>query len=228
VCIPNPFDCNTEATDGAPVSIPFLLHSAINRQATLSGVSIIACESLDTTCKTPVGSPAVTGANGRANIEVPWGFDGYLQITGPGLYPALLYLAAPVPNALVDDGLDIGLFDPADVDYIAGAAHFQVDPAMGGAFIFPVSCGNLAVPYLTGATVAASPLSSESVEFYLVGGTPDRAAMATDVSGTAGIANLTPGNVTFTASLGQDTKSAPVLRLIRPGTITYIFIGQGP
>jgi len=56
----------------------------------LSGLSLTLCSKLDANCSFPIAQYA-SNDGGQIDVEMPAGFDGYLQAEGTGIYPTLIF-----------------------------------------------------------------------------------------------------------------------------------------
>jgi hypothetical protein len=202
------------------VSITMAFHDTVTQTQLGAGISVRPCPKLDFSCTTPVGPAVKTDASGSATLDLPAGFDGYLEIdNGTKTVPALWYFS-PVP--IKDGTYNVALLSPTSFDRIAAGVGATIDPNAGHAFIFALDCTSTYGTFAAGMSFSSDQGSAETSAFYLINGIPSKKATATDASGVGGFANLPPGTVTVTASVAATgARSGSISALIRTGVITY-------
>jgi hypothetical protein len=186
----------------------------------LPGIVIRGCAKLDVVCANPIVASVTTDAEGNAKLGIPAGFDGYLELTGPSIVPALWYFS-PLPDAqAAPRSYNVGLLSPASFSQIAATVGASIDDTAGHSFNFALDCAQSYGTFGSGVSFTPSATRTGTRSFYLINGLPSTTATTTDGSGVGGFVNLKPGVVTVTADLaGQRTGSVSVL--IRAGVITY-------
>ena len=186
----------------------------------LPGIVIRGCAKLDVVCANPIVASVTTDADGNAKLAIPAGFDGYLELTGPSIVPALWYFS-PLPDAeAAPRSYNVGLLSPASFSQIAATVGASIDDTAGHSFNFALDCARSYGTFGSGVSFTPSATRTGTRSFYLINGLPSTTATTTDGSGVGGFVNLKPGVLTITGDLaGQRTGSVSVL--IRAGVITY-------
>lgn len=190
----------------------------------LEGVSVRGCARLDVTCTRPVVGSVTSDAQGNAPLRLPGGFDGYLEISGPTIVPALWYFA-PLPQG--DGQYTVGLLSEASFNQIAQTVGATIDPNAGHTFNFALDCARTYGAFGAGVSFTSDATAPATRGFYLIDGLPSTTATSTDSSGIGGFVNLKPGVLTLASNLGGQ-RIGSVSVLIRAGVITYSPIAPSP
>jgi hypothetical protein len=213
------------------VTVTMSFFDEVSQTTPLSGIAVQACARLDVTCTSPLTNTTSDG-QGNATIQIPAGFDGYLEINGSTTVPALWYFSpAPTttPPPTTNGKYSLGLLTPQSFQQIAAAAGATVDPDAGHAITFALDCTATYGTFAPGMAFSCDKTTSETRNFYFVNGLPSTTAASTDTSGIGGFANLPPGVVTLTDKVASSgTRAGSVSVLIRPGVITFSPIAPSP
>jgi hypothetical protein len=208
------------------VSITMSFYDEVSPTTQLSGITVTPCGKLDVTCAAPVASAATSDDSGNATLQIPAGFDGYLEMNGPTTVPSLWYFS---PAPVADASFTVGLLKPTNFAAIAQTVGASIDPDAGHAFNFALDCTDTFGKFLAGMSFSSNQTTSETFPFYFIDGLPDTKATATDTSGIGGFANLPTGAVTITDAIADaGVRAGSVSVLIRAGTITYSPIAPSP
>jgi hypothetical protein len=182
-------------------------------QKPFAGVTLKACGKNDPICA--MAPTVVTDANGTAVLDVPAGFDGYVDGSGGGIYPFLGYVPFPV---VVDRFQGFGVLTNATFAAFASLLGTP-DPMRGHVALSALDCNGTPAAHVV---FEASPTDSETIPFFLAGQLPTTNATETDARGGGGFGNLVPGVVTVRSkvpALGLKVHESTVL--IRANTFTF-------
>lgn len=94
-----------------------------------SGLTVRACDDVDTTCARPVAPPTGVSADGRVRLSLARGFDGYFDIRSDNTLSTRLY-----PDGTLNDdqdGATLELIDPISAMGLASAAGVDLQPGTG-------------------------------------------------------------------------------------------------
>jgi len=94
MCGPDPTwscldEASTEASPSGTVHVVLTTVDLLSKKP-IPGVSLTLCAKLDANCLFPIAQYQSSQA-GVLDVEMPAGFDGYLQTEGDGLYPMLFF-----------------------------------------------------------------------------------------------------------------------------------------
>jgi hypothetical protein len=194
--------------------------------STLEGLTVKACATADTACASPVAE-GITDAEGMITLTVPTGdvgFDGFFDVTGSAIRPALVFPFPP--PAQNEDGVKVQLVTNAIYPLLQTSVSFTPDPARGDLVVLATDCNAKQAP---GVQVAASTADADSVAIYVVGMAPSLDATETDATGVAGWFNLPAGPVDISANRAIDAAPIGTISVfVRPGSITYTTIPPTP
>jgi len=189
-------------------------------QAPPKDVVARACRNNDVECSDPVAMFTDTEATGMVELDLPYGFSGYFDVTSDALH-ALSYLTKPLRQDTQDRDLQVA--SPSTLDVLASVAGYPFEPDKGVVLIEAFDCSNSPA-----GGVHFVESRGTSHPFYFVNHLPNAEAAETvydaenDVA-DGGFLNISPGFVTFTASFGKDgPKLGEFNAAVRPSTITYI------
>lgn len=193
--------------------------------------TVVACARDDDDCATALGT-ATTDENGLATIadlEVgELGFDGYFELTADGFQDGISVANPPIAASNDATTPRITTFlSTADFGLFAAALGTTADTERGHIALAARDCGGDTTPD-DGAVFRATGLDDSSVPFYLIDGTPDGTAEATDASGQGGFLNVLPGrrgvrvdqSITYVGGLDDV--------LVRAGWLTTLAVPPSP
>ena len=194
----------------------------------LPDLTVEACEKDDLACAAPITS-GVTDANGQIVLDIPVdagtvGFDGFFQVTGDTIVPALVYPFPPLTQSIAD--YTVQIITQGVWTSFQQFADFEADPARGHLGLLALDC---ATQEADGMAFTASSADGQSKTIYVSGPLPDPNATVTDAQGAGSIVNIPPGQTSVTASIGVG--GAPVGTVdvqLRAGTITYAPVPPTP
>jgi hypothetical protein len=180
-------DASPDPTVMLTFSVSFAAAPPMNAQP----FAIKACRRLDTPCAAPVGMTSADPGK-QIELEVPTGFQGFLQVTNPDpdTKSAMVFLGLPAQQ---DTRFwDLTIPRNGDVTLIGYATDTVIDPTLSTLIMIARDCDRMPL-----AGVEATN-STGGTGFYFLAMAPDKTLMATTDEGAAGFTNVPAG----TAILG--------------------------
>lgn len=203
----------------APRAVRSLRVQGFVDTAEMGGAMVRACTLRDPDCLAPVSPWVAANAEGWVDVPVYAGFDGYLEITGPGAVPVMLFYSTPLAAETAVDS------DPEFLVDMATALSFdrlflmrEAFPNTGVITLRALNCANAPAP---GVQFRLEP---SAVGWYYVGDIPVATAEATTESGVGGFSDVRPGTVVVTAELLESGRqlAPPRSVFVRSGWFTNI------
>ncbi|MBV9949557.1 MAG: hypothetical protein JOZ69_22130 [Myxococcales bacterium] len=211
------------------------------------GASIVGCYELDRNCSTPAPtSAAQMGATPLYNIELPYGFTGFIHITASNYITTNYEFGGALigtPAGTTDmDGVPLVAGTPIGIPSIPELADFlaghqppaTLDTKAGILAARFIDCsGNtgptyqqiVANPYFgRAASVKIQVKSPTGLGYTLLKNVPifSDPPVATDFRGVAGYANMAPGNYLISGILLDGTEYGDTAAQIVDNTLTLI------
>jgi len=149
-------------------------------------------------------------------VQVPAGFNGFLEVSAAEHMPTVLYMRRPVVRDMVDD---VPLFPipVAGVPQIAALFDAEVVPELGLMTVGVVDCRWNRVA----GAVVSNNLGGRT--FYFIDGLPNAAASATDSQGIGGFINVPIRLVEVSAQVATDGRLIGTRSVLpRAGWITGV------
>ena len=184
-----------------------------------------ACNKLDLTCATPTATD-FQYFDGVVTLQVPGGFDGFIEVTATGWLDGLV-----TPSRPMTEDYDFGefvLMRSEDLALIAalGGVGVDINPDAGHGFILALDCQN---DIASGVELTVDKQQSDTVGWYLNGGLPSADETETSADGQGGFINLPPGIRIFQGTIAEkDIVYSTVSTVVRASTITYIDMPPTP
>jgi hypothetical protein len=182
------------------------------------GATVRVCSKLDVPCASPLASTASVDDTGLVTAGVAAGFDGYLEISGTDVTPALFFVTRPVYADVETPGV-VPMVSPAGFENIAKAIGTTIDPASGHIYALASTC--LDAP-ASGVRLELDKKSAATAGYYMVNNAPVGTATSTDAAGSGGFLNVPEGFAKvsgFVAASGARIGESSVV--IRKGTVSY-------
>lgn len=180
-CLDDPpaTNSNTSGTQSVSYSVP--LRSLFG--APLANVTTRICLPADPTCSTPLSTVDGLAPGDVLVVQVPEGFNGFLEIKADAHIPYLVYMRRPVVRDMVDDSPF--LLTPINgVTQLATLLNVEVVPELALIAISAVDCAWKGVAGVT----FSNDLGGRA--FYFIDGLPNVNASATDSQGYGGFINV--------------------------------------
>jgi hypothetical protein len=194
----------------------------------LAGVTVKLC--MGASCTAPVA----TDADGRATLTAPsnwltlyYGPNGYLDVEGAGLQPALVYWGFPLsePNGALSS--PIVMFTQDEWNLILASLAIPADTMRGAIAALTLDCFGTVAPDVAVALLA--PDAGAVTPLYQSGASLSGLASATDMSGIAFFFDVEPGPHDVTATpIELGAASSHVSLTVRPGTLTEVALAPTP
>jgi len=184
------------------------------------GLSVRACDDVDTTCSRPVAPATGVSADGRVRLSLARGFDGYFDIHADNILPTRLYPDGTLQDD--QDGATLELIDAESAMGLASAVGLDLEADAGLVLARGFNCEgdlNSGIEFQSGAG---------GVPFAFIDGLP----IAGDTTGAEGLVvfanvprgfTLLQGTVAATQKLMGSTTAESV-----PGAIVYADVRPPP
>lgn len=176
--------------------------------APVVGAHVKVCAISDRDCVAPIVEADTDEegiARGIADVGGE-GFDGFVEVTGAGLFPTRVFFNPPA-RARSDRPavFFLAALTPAEVDIFAQAAGLSVDSELAQAGIITQDCR---LQPMHGASLTTSAVTDSSGVIYVANGLPAPDAEATDDTGVVGIFNLATGDAVLRGSFDGEPYGA--------------------
>jgi hypothetical protein len=183
------------------------------------GLVVKACSQSDLECGTPLSS-TTTDENGHLTLSVPSGpsgFNGYIDISGGTLFPALYYFVPPL--IVAGDRGRLRLPSTDTIGILTRAIGVTLDEKRGHLALVPWDCTLSPAP---GVSLEIESADADATTYYFRQGLPSHSSTETDTAPALGGAVNLPARPTIVratvTSLG--TESAALNFNVRAGTLT--------
>ena len=205
---------NVPATEMVSYSLP--VRSLFG--APLENLVARVCLPADPMCSTPISIVKGLTPNGLLVIQVPAGFNGFLEVLADGHVPVVFYMRRPVVRDTVDE-LPLSPIPTAGVPQIAALFNAEVLPELGLIAALVVDCRWNSV---AGATISNN-LGGRT--FYFANGLPSGAALATDSDGIGGFINVPIRPMELSGQLAADGRVIGTRTIVpRPGWLMAVLL----
>jgi hypothetical protein len=208
-----------------PASASFTAFTAHFRDAAsmadVPAVDVSACQVLDETCASPLAE-AQADEYGLVTLAVPGGlpsFDGYLQVSTPGMPTNLVFLPGRSPG-FGSTALQVDLYTSSAIALAATRAGVTLHPALGVVHVDALDCNGTAAEDVV---VAISTGDSAAVTAYATGDGISREASGTDATGVAFAFGVAGGPVGIRATL-EGVPVGGALGVARAGAVTSLVV----
>jgi hypothetical protein len=169
----------------ATVKLSFSVSFAVTAPAKPQPFAVQACKRLDTLCDQPVSDVVLFEPGKQTELEVPTGFQGFLQVTNPDALSSIVFLGQ---KAQQDTRFwDLRLLRESDVSDIGTATDTPIHRTLGTLVMIARDCQRAPL-----AGVVASN-STDGTGFYFAAMAADTTLTATTEEGVAGFLNVSPG-----------------------------------
>jgi hypothetical protein len=183
---------SSPAPESVAYTVSLVSYFGPDPSESLRDVTAEACTMLDPNCFEPVATFAPTGliAPQALELQVPFGFDGYVRVTAPNFFPAEYYLSTPVEAPLTQY---IPVLSYGGWEYLRSTWGIELDTNRGFVMLYALDCDGLGVPDVD----LSLEVDSGVVPWILVDDVPVTHAnpLATGPDGFGAFANMPPGAV---------------------------------
>jgi hypothetical protein len=184
----------------APVPDPSKMITLSEQLVDAIGKTPVTMATVDVCDKLDVGCTAMTPGfpkgltpdkNGNVTFQVAQGFDGFVQIEGPGLMDSRVYVGRPVMEQPSVKAIE--LLQQTEYTALAGFAKQTVDMTKGTSILLGFDCQGLAE---AGISFQTTDTDAGTQQFYLINQFPETppTAKATDADGFGGFFNMPTGS----------------------------------
>lgn len=209
--------------DGEKITYRYHFESATTADP-ISDLTIKLCGNLDVACTSPIGGLLAPDASANLSIDLDPTFDGYLEITNPGLVPVLAPIGDPV--VLPPEPRVVRLVTPGEYVALASVAGATLDTMRASFVLVATDCNDTRAAHVTASTADGD---DETIGFYFEGSVPKIDGTETDEQGAAGFINFPSGFVTIEIRRKEDDRFIGKGRFqARGGAITYAYLGPSP
>ncbi len=228
----DPLSCRTIPQTNPTVKLTFTIGFAAKPTGSQGLFTVVACNPLDVNCDSPIAGPATedpTDTSQSIELDVPYGFQGFLQITNDGVtVPSMEFLARPLQQDTA--GWNLTIATPTTVALLGAATGTSVDIKNDGLFIMvardcnrtPIAGVQTTINVTQGDNADAG-VDSSIVAFYLDNTFPVKTLMATTAEGAAGFANVPPGSAVLNGTIqASGFQLQPTSAQSRAGWISYV------
>ena len=156
---------------------------------------------------------------GALQLQVPGGFDGYVEMTADSITPSLFFVTQPIWQDTTIQGV-VPVVSAQGFEGIAQAIGTTLDLENSGhVYALSFDCdGNPAED----VRLDVDPKSPGMAKYYMINNVPVGSAPATDASGAGGFLNLKPGFTKlegFVSSTGARIGETGFI--VRKGAVSY-------
>jgi len=174
------------------------------------------CLPADLACATPLSEVRGLAADDVLALQVPRGFNGFVELTVDAHVPMVFQMRRPVGRDTVDT-VPVYPIPTAGLLQLAGLLNTQIVPELGFVAVTVVDCKGARAP----GVVFNNNLGGRL--FYFLDGVPSINAPATGYEGAGGFGNVPTRLVDVTATLAADGRQVGTKSVLpRPGWITVV------
>jgi hypothetical protein len=217
-----PFICAPAPARPSNVPIALTLHAQeMASQMPPRGLMVSACRASDLACETPVATWIDARGQGDVVLQLPYGFEGYLQADSEETLPGLYFFTQPLLGATQLGNLL--LVAPKTLSSLTSFTGLASHPDTGLVALEAYDCAGKAA-----GGIHFEESKPTAVPFFLIDGLPNTDSSLTvrdDSRDTAagGCLNASPGFTIFSARIGVN---GPLLGQfnanVRANTVTYL------
>jgi len=233
VCVASdPYSCRAIPQTNPKVKLTFTIGFAAKPNGDQGIFKVLACDPLDVNCDSPVDGPVTEDPSDPSQsitLNVPYGFQGFLQVTNDGVtVPSLEFLARPLQQDTA--GWNLTIATPTTVALLGASTGTSVDIKNHALFIMVARdcnraplAGVQAAIDVTQGDADAGTSSDSIVPFYLMNTFPSKSLTATTTEGAAGFANVPPGSALLHGMpVDGSYQLQPTSAQSRAGWISYV------
>lgn len=177
------------------------------------GLSARACAKIDVNCTMPLAGPATVEVDGAVHLAVPYGFDGYVELTSATTVSTMFFLNRELRRD-ASEALNIIGLDAFGA--LAAQANVMLDPALGHLLIRAFDCA--------GAPADGVQVSNNGggLAFAFIDGLPVAGVDVTSAQGLGGFVNVPLGFAVLQGVLVDGNRLLGTSNvLVREGWLSY-------
>jgi hypothetical protein len=225
----DPLVCKTiDAGANTTAKLTFTIGFA-TKPADLGVFTVLACDRLDVDCTSPVAGPAMedpSDPTAQIELDVPIGFQGFLQVTNPSTVPSMEFLARPIQEDTA--GWNLTIATEPTVTGLGLATQTKIDRTLGTFIVIARDCNRAplagvqtSLEVTQGSDPDAGP--DTTVGFYLVNTFPTKSQMVTTSEGASGYVNVPLGSASLSGVIvDSGVALSPTSAVSRSGWISYV------
>jgi len=224
--VEDPLVCKTVAAGAAKtVKLTFTI-AFTAKPANPEPFVVVACDRLDVACDSPVSDPVTANAGETVELNVPVGFQGYLQILNPTAVSAMEFLARPLFEDTV--GWNLTVATESTVSALGLATGTKIDRTLGTVIVIARDCNRTPLAGVTTDISVTQGTDSDAgadttVGFYFANMFPNKTQMSTTSEGAAGYVNVPIGSAVLSATVVDSQRSlSPTSAVSRAGWLSYV------
>jgi hypothetical protein len=148
------------------------------------GLSARACAKIDVGCAMPAAGPAAVEVDGAVHLDVPQGFDGYVELTSATTVPTMYFLN----RQLMSDSVEpLNIIGQDAFAALAGQANVMLEAELGHLLVRAFDCA--------GAPADGVQVSNNvgGLAFAFIDGLPIAGIDTTSAQGLGGFVNVPVG-----------------------------------
>jgi hypothetical protein len=185
------------------------------------GATVHACALADAECTEPLTTDYPLTAEGWVNIPLPFGFNGYLEIRGETIMPALLFLGEPLRRAR-PSMYPVAMVEKRILPGVSGLTGTMQTDTTGLLTIRVFDCQDIS------ASGVSFSQQQPGVEWYYVDGVPSAEVTETSSEGLGGFINTPPGvSIINTTGREGQTLASRKRVAVRAGWLTALRMWVG-
>jgi hypothetical protein len=177
------------------------------------GLSARACAKIDVNCMEPLAAPTGVEVDGAVHLQVPQGFDGYVELTSPLTVPTMYFLNRELRR---DASEALNIIGRDTLAALAERGNVALEPALGHLLIRTFDC--------TGAPASGVQVSNTvgGIPFAFIDGLPIAGADTTSAQGLGGFVNVPLGYAVLQGVLVEGSRLLGTSNvLVREGWLSY-------
>jgi hypothetical protein len=222
----DPLDCKAVDAGTTPtVKLTFSIAYAA-APTTPAPFTILACDRLDVTCASPVAGPVTANATDPIELDVPPGFQGYLQITSDATVSAMEFLAKPIE---VDtQGWNLTIATETTISELGLATGTTIDRTLGTIVMIARDCNRTPLAGVQASIDVTQGDATDSgpdttVGFYFDNTFPTKSQTSTTSEGAAGFVNVPIGSAALAGKVVASGRMlSPTAAVSRAGWVSYV------
>jgi hypothetical protein len=177
------------------------------------GLSARACAKIDVNCGAPLAAPTGVEVDGAVHLQVPQGFDGYVELTSPTTVPTMFFLNRELMR---DASEALNIIGRDTLAALAARGNVTLDPLLGHLLIRTFDCA--------GAPASGVQVSNSvgGLPFAFIDGLPVAGSDTTSAQGLGGFVNVPLGYAVLQGVLVEGSRLLATSNVVvREGWLSY-------